>query len=153
VISSAGLAEALGWTLDRLGDAVAALDGQLADTGVRIDHDPAPTSPPPVRGLRARDRNLTDAQRTALHQLHEPEPTLDVETARVLDAIAHAPRTLTERTHEFDPAAIVALQQRGLIRRHPGGGYLELTDDTLCGLAITAAAKPSAQDRNTPHPR
>ncbi|MFR9802822.1 hypothetical protein ACL02T_11035 [Pseudonocardia sp. RS010] len=133
-VSSARLAEALGWTLDRLGDALSALDEQLADTGVRIDHDPAPTTPVPVRGLRSRDRHLTEAQRTALHQLHEPDPELDVETARVLATIAHAPRTVTERMTSLDPTAIVALQQRGLIRRHPGGGYLELTEDAEFSL-------------------
>lgn len=128
-VNSARLADALGWTLDRLGDALAALDEQLADTGVRIDHDPTPTSPPAVRGLRARDRNLTDQQRTALHRLHDADPSLDADLARVLDAIAHSPRAVTERQQSLDPAAVVALQQRGLVRRHPGGGYLELTDD------------------------
>ncbi|GEL20990.1 hypothetical protein [Pseudonocardia asaccharolytica] len=41
----------------------------------------------------------------------------------------------TEAHHELDPAAVVALQQRGLIRCHPGGGYLELTDDA--GFSLT----------------
>jgi hypothetical protein len=107
-VSSARLAAALGWTLGRLDDALAALDEHLADTGVRIDHDPAPPSPPPIRGLRARDCNPSQAQRIALYQLHQPDPVLDVETARVLEAIAHAPRTVTERVQSFDPAAVVA---------------------------------------------
>jgi len=110
-----------------LGAALADLDGRLAESGVRIDHDPTVTGVVPLRGLRARDRYLTQGQRAALHRLDDP--VLDVDTARVLDAIAHAPGVLTERTRSLDPAAIVALQQRGLVRRHPGGGYLELTED------------------------
>lgn len=141
-IDPARLAIALGWTLDRLADALAVLDDQLSDTGLRIDHDPAPTTPAPVRGLRARDRSLTEAQRTALHRLPEPDPVLDLETARVLDTIARAPRGVTERDRAFDPAAVVALQQRGLIQRHPGGGYLELTDEARDSL-VPHSAQPS----------
>ena len=69
-VSSARLAEALGWTLARLADALDALAAQLDDTGLRIDHDPAATSPAPGRWLRARDRHLTATQRVALHRLH-----------------------------------------------------------------------------------
>lgn len=54
-IGMAALADALGWSLDRLGTAVAALTGQLTGTGIRIDADPAPADTP-IRGLRARDR-------------------------------------------------------------------------------------------------
>ena len=133
-VDSARLAEALGWTLDRLGAALSALDAQLADTGVRIDHDPAPTAPAPVRGLRGRDRHLTEAQRTSLHRLHEPDLELDAATASVLEAIAFAPRAVTEGMQSLDPAVVVALQQRGLVRRHPGGGYLELTEDAEFSL-------------------
>lgn len=133
-MSLARLADALGWTLDRLGDALSVLDEELADTGVRVDHDPAPTTSAPVRGLRRRDRHLTDAQRTALHQLHDADPELDVETARVPATIAHAPRTATERMLSRDPTAVVALQQRGLIHRHPGGGDLELVEDAEFSL-------------------
>ncbi|MEU4377118.1 hypothetical protein ACFU8R_14445 [Pseudonocardia alni] len=138
-VSSARLADALGWPLARIGDALAALDAQLADTGLRIDHDPAATSPPPVRGLHARDRHLTDTQRAALHRLHNPEPSLDVEIARLLYAIAHDPRSITERHLAYDPAAVVALQQRGLVRRHTGGSYLELTEDAHYSLAADPA--------------
>ncbi|WP_224400954.1 helix-turn-helix transcriptional regulator [Pseudonocardia sp. ICBG1034] len=138
-VNPARLAEALGWTLARLADALAALAAQLDDTGLRIEHDPAATSPAPIRGLRAQDRCLTDTQRVALHRLHDPEPGLDVEIARLLYAIAHDPRSITERHLAYDPAAVVALQQRGLIRRHPGGGYLELTDDAHYSLAADPA--------------
>ena len=44
-IGMATLADALGWSLDRLGTAVAALTGQLTGTGIRIDADPAPARP------------------------------------------------------------------------------------------------------------
>lgn len=128
-VAPAALAEALGWPLDRLTTALTVLTEQLADTGLRVDTDPAPTGTP-VRGLRARDRHLTDDQRTALHLLRDLDPPLDAEAARILDTIARNPRAFTERDRDLDPAALVALQQRGLIRRHPRGDYLELTDDT-----------------------
>jgi DNA-binding Xre family transcriptional regulator len=52
-IAPAALADALGWSLDRLDTALAALTDHLAGTGIRIDTDPAPASTP-LRGLRAR---------------------------------------------------------------------------------------------------
>jgi len=67
-------------------------------------------------------------QRGAVHQLHDTDPAVDADMARVIAAIAHPPGAVTERRHSLEPAAVVALQQRGLVRRHPGGGYLELTD-------------------------
>lgn len=141
-VSSAGIAAALGWTLDRFSDALAASDKQLADAGLRVDHDPGSTYPWPVRGLRAHDQALTQAQRTALHQLHGPDPELDTEIARALHAITHACGTITERHQSVDPAAIVALQQRGLIRRHPGGNYLELVEDVRFGLDSEPGTRP-----------
>lgn len=47
-----GATGALGWSLDRLGTAVAALTGQLTGAGTRIDADPVPAGTP-IRGLRA----------------------------------------------------------------------------------------------------
>lgn len=132
-VAPAALADALGWSLDRLTIALTVLTERLSDTGIRVDTDPAPTGTP-VRGLRARDRHLTDDQRTALHRLDRLEPPLDAEAARVLDAIARTPRGFTERDRNLDPAALIALQQRGLIRRHHRGDYLELTDDASFSL-------------------
>jgi len=51
-IGMAALADALGWSLDRLGTAVAALTEQLTGAGTRIDADPVPAGTP-IRGLRA----------------------------------------------------------------------------------------------------
>lgn len=133
-IGMATLADALGWSLDRLGTAVAALTGQLTGTGIRIDADPAPAGTP-IRGLRARDRYLTSDQRVALHQLRRPRPPLDAKAAEVLDVIARDPRALTECHRDLDPEVVIALQQRGIIRRHPRGDYLELTDDAQFSLA------------------
>ena len=59
-IAPAALADALGWSLERLTTALAALTDHLAGTGIRIDTDPAPASTP-LRGLRARDRHLSEA--------------------------------------------------------------------------------------------
>jgi hypothetical protein len=56
----------------------------------------------------------------------------------VLYAVAHPRGTLTEG--DADPVTVVALQQRGIIRRRPRAGYLELTDD---------AGSPSRQSRPT----
>ena len=50
----------------------------------------------------------------------------------MLYAVAHPRGTLTEGD-AADPAT-VALQQRGIIRRRPRAGYLELTDDTRFSL-------------------
>ena len=132
-IGLAALADALGWSLDRLGTAVAALTGQLTGTGTRIDADPAPAGTP-IRGLRARDRYLTSDQRVALHRLRRLRPPLDVKAAGILDVIARAPRALAECHRDLDPEAVIALQQRGIIRRHRRGDHLELTDDAAFSL-------------------
>ena len=132
-IALAALADALSWSLERLDTALAALTEHLADTGIRIDADPGPAGTP-VRGLRARDRHLSDGQRAALHQLRHPTTPLDAGAARVLYAVAHPPGTLTEGDAP-DPASVVALQQRGIIRRRARAGYLELTDDARFSLA------------------
>ena len=55
--------------------------------------------------------------------------------AEVLDVIARDPRALTECHRDLDPEVVIALQQRGIIRRHPRGDYLELTDDAQFSLA------------------
>ena len=133
-IGRAALADALGWSLGRLGTAVAALTGQLTGTGIRIDADPAPAGTP-IRGLRARDRYLTSDQRVALHRLRRLRPPLGAKAAEVLDVIARDPRALTECHRDLDPEVVIALQQRGIIRRHPRGDYLELTDDAQFSLA------------------
>ena len=130
-ITPAALADALGWSLERLTTALAALTGHLAGTGIRIDTDPAPASTP-LRGLRARDRHLTDEQRAALHRLRHATAPLDADAARVLYAVAHPRGTLTEG--DADPVTVVALQQRGSIRRRARAGYLELTDDARFSL-------------------
>ena len=51
----------------------------------------------------------------------------------MLYAVAHPRGTLTEGD-AADPATVVALQQRGIIRRRPRAGYLELTDDARFSL-------------------
>jgi hypothetical protein len=71
---------------------------------------------------------------TALHRLRNAGTPLDAGAARVLYAVAHPRGTLTEGD-AADPAAVVALQQRGIIRRRPRAGYLELTDDARFSLA------------------
>ena len=119
---------------------LAALTEHLADTGIRIDTDPAPTGTP-VRGLRARDRHLSEGQRAALHRLRHPTAPLDAGAARVLYAVAHPRGTLTE-CDAADPATVVALQQRGIIRRRPRAGYLELTDDAR--FSLTPESAPDA---------
>jgi hypothetical protein len=133
-IGLAALADALGWSLDRLDAAVAALTGQLTGTGIRIDAAPAPARTP-IGGLRARDRYLTSGQRAALHRLRRLRPPLGAKAAGILDVIARAPRALTECHRDLDPEVVIALQQRGIIRRHPRGDYLELTDDAQFSLA------------------
>lgn len=140
-VSSARLAEALDWSLARLGDALAALDAQLADTGLRIDHDPAAMSPEPGPGSGATRPEPAPHRHPTRRAAPAPRPApgLDVESARLLYAIAHDPRAITERHLAYDPAAVVALQQRGLVRRHPGGGYLELTEAAHYGLAADPA--------------
>jgi len=71
---------------------------------------------------------------TALHRLRNAGTPLDAGAARVLYAVAHPRGTLTEGD-AADPATVVALQQRGIIRRRPRAGYLELTDDARFSLA------------------
>ena len=131
-IALAALADVLGWSLERLTTALAALTDHLAGTGIRIDTDPAPAGTP-LRGLRARDRHLSDEQRAALHRLRHATAPLDAGAARVLYAVAHPRGALTEGD-AADPATVVALQQRGIIRRRARAGYLELTDDARFSL-------------------
>ena len=52
----------------------------------------------------------------------------------MLYAVAHLPVALTEGNAP-DPATVVTLQQRGIIRRRARAGYLELTDDARFSLA------------------
>jgi len=139
-IAPAALADALGWSLERLSTALAALTGHLAGTGIRIDTDPAPAGTP-LRGLRARDRHLSDGQRAALHRLRHATAPLDADAARVLYAVAHLPRAFTEGDAP-DPATVAALRQRGIIRRRPRAGYLELTDDAR--FSLTPESAPDA---------
>ena len=49
-----------------------------------------------------------------------PPPPLDAKAAEVLDVIARSPRTLTECHRDLDPEVVIALQQRGIIRRRGG---------------------------------
>jgi hypothetical protein len=70
---------------------------------------------------------------TVLHWLRHATAPLDAGAARVLYAVAHPRGTLTEGD-AADPATVVALQQRGIIRRRPRAGYLELTDDARFSL-------------------
>jgi hypothetical protein len=56
----------------------------------------------------------------------------------VLYAVAHPRGTLTEGD-AADPVTVVALQQRGIIRRRPRAGYLELTDDARFSLTPESA--------------
>jgi DNA-binding Xre family transcriptional regulator len=139
-IAPAALADALGWSLERLTTTLAVLTEHLAGTGIRIDTDPAPAGTP-VRGLRARDRHLSEGQRAALHRLRHATAPLDAEAVRVLYAVAHPRGTLTEGD-AADPATVVALQQRGIIRRRPRAGYLELTDDAR--FSLTPESAPDA---------
>ena len=101
-IAPAALADALGWSLERLTTALAALTEHLAGTGIRIDTDPAPAGTP-VRGLRARDRHLSDGQRAALHRLRHATTPLDAGAARVLYAVAHPRGTLPRATPPTRP--------------------------------------------------
>ena len=103
-VGTAALADALGWSLERLDTALAALTGHLAGTGIRIDTDPSPAGTP-LRGLRARDRYLSDEQRAALHRLRHATAPLDAEAVRVLYAVAHPRGTLTEGDAADPPGA------------------------------------------------
>ena len=79
--------------------------------------------------------------RPALHRLRHATTPLDAEAVRVLYAVAHPRGTLTEGD-AADPATVVALQQRGIIRRRPRAGYLELTDDAR--FSLTPESAPDA---------
>ena len=59
----------------------------------------------------------------------------------MLYAVAHPRGTLTEGD-DADPATVVALQQRGIIRRRARAGYLELTDDAR--FSLTPESAPDA---------
>ena len=85
---------------------------------VAVDADPAPAGTP-IRGLRARNRYLTSDQRVALHRLRRLRPPMGARAAAILDVIACDPRALTECHRDLDPEVVIALQQRGIIRRLP----------------------------------
>ena len=115
-ITPAALADTLGWSLDRLDTALAALTDHLAGTGIRIDTDPAPASTP-LRGLRARDRHLTDEQRAALHRLRHATAPLDADAAQVLYAVAHpagpSPRATPPTRSPSSPSSSVGSSAAG----------------------------------------
>ena len=75
---------------------------------------------------------------SALAGLRNAGTPPDADAARVLYAVAHLPGAFTEGDAP-DPAIVVALQQRGIIRRRGRAGYLELTDDARFSLAPESA--------------
>ncbi|MDQ2708765.1 MAG: helix-turn-helix transcriptional regulator [Actinomycetota bacterium] len=133
-VSMGALADALEWPLARLEATLATLTDVLAERGQRIDIDTYHQARP-VHGLRPRDDLLTSDQREALHRiplLHQP---LHPGTARVLYTATQPGQCVEyQAVIGYNPA--VLLQRQGLVQRHPGARYLELTDDVRFALLL-----------------
>ncbi|MDN5918702.1 MAG: helix-turn-helix transcriptional regulator [Pseudonocardia sp.] len=133
-VGRAELADALGWPLQRLAAALAALEDTLAERGVRISNDVVGDGRA-VHDLRSRSGLLTPAQREALHRLAYAGERLDVDAVRALYAIAQPDSRYTERHHVIGPAG-VRLQQLGLVHRRHRSRTLELAADVRYALLL-----------------
>jgi DNA-binding Xre family transcriptional regulator len=142
-VSRGALADALGWPLARLLEALATLETGLATRGHRIDTDLL-TEARPRHGLRPRDQLLTSSQRDALHRLGLINQPLDPETARVLYEAAQPDGRCVEYHAAIGYNAAVLLQQQGLIQRRRGAHYLELTDDVRFALLLDVTTTDAA---------
>lgn len=133
-VSMGALACALEWPLARLEAALASLEDALAERGQRIDIDTYHQARP-LHGLRPRDDLLTDSQRQALHRIRLIYQPLHPDTARVLHTATQPGRCVEYQVViGYNPA--VLLQRQGLLQRHPGAHYLELTDDVRFALML-----------------
>ena len=126
------LAHALTWPPDRLCTALATLNERLADTGMRIDHDPGP--PIVIRGLRAREALLKPAQIDALRHLTNFDGELSADDAYILYDIAVIGSRPTENSPTIDRAAAFRLQRQGYIERPLDSEGLIATRDVYDAL-------------------
>lgn len=133
-VGHGALADALGWPLDRLREALDTLEQRLGDTGMRVDHDPGP--PAVIRGLRRRDAVLTETQRTALHRLGDRDTGLDPYYARLLYSIAIIGLAPTETSRGTDPAAAIKLQRLGYVRRRHNSEHLAASNELAFSLLL-----------------
>jgi DNA-binding Xre family transcriptional regulator len=133
-VGHGGVADALGWPLDRLGAALAVLDERLADTGIRVDHDSRPLAT--IRGLRPRAALLSDAQRKSLHRLSDLDGGHDPRDARTLYEIAILGFGPTETSDTIDPAAAIKFQRQGYVRRRHNSERLTASYDLVYSLML-----------------
>jgi DNA-binding Xre family transcriptional regulator len=148
-ISRARLANALGWSLDRLEIALGRMEIRLETGGVRFDRDVVNRAEP-LQGLRPRHGLLTEMQRYALHQLRVADDGLAEPVLQALYQIIIVGYEYTEATLDHSAETAIELQRQGLVRRRPSGGVLDPTDDVRFSLLLDPAAStdiaPAATD-------
>jgi hypothetical protein len=148
-ISRARLANALGWSLDRLELALARMEIRLETGGVRFDRDVVNRAEP-LQGLRPRHGLLTETQQYALHQLRVADDGLAEPVLRALYQIVIVGYEYTEATLDLSAETAIELQRQGLVRRRPSGGVLDPSDDVRFSLLLDPAASidisPAAPD-------
>lgn len=133
-VGHGALADALGWSLDRLRAALDTLEERLADTGMRVDHDAGPTAA--IRGLRRRDAVLTQTQLQALHRLGDRDTGLDPDYARLLYNIAILGLAPTETSRGTNPAVAIKLQRLGYARRRHNSEHLAASNELVFSLLL-----------------
>lgn len=137
VVSSIGhtqMAQALGWSLERVERAVEKLEERLAFAGVRLDRDAG--APAVLHGLKPRDALLTDGQRSALRTHAGLDGQLSEDDAATLYEIAVVQSAPTESSSRIDRDAAVRLQQRRYVYRRHGSERLIPRPDVLFGLRL-----------------
>lgn len=129
------VANALGWSLDRLEIALARLEIRLETGGVRFDRDVVNRAEP-LHGLRPRHGLLTETQRYALHQLRVADDGLAEPVVRALYQIVIVGYEYAEATLDLSAETAIELQRQGLVRRRPSGGVLDPSDDVQFSLLL-----------------
>jgi hypothetical protein len=124
------LAQALGWHVDRLRDAITDLDARLSPIGLRVHRNSMGVC------IRANDKRATHAL-TRLTAYKDADDGIDHGTARVLYAAYQGALSATD-TSTDRMMKLGALANRGIITVGSGvGSRVQLTDDTAYAFDIS----------------
>jgi transcriptional regulator with XRE-family HTH domain len=129
-ISTSQLADALDWTLARVGKAVRTLTARHTQTGLRVQDCGWQR-----HALRAATEHLTADQQHALHRLGPVQRGLTVDTAALLHKVAEHDLTATFScaASATQQIALQSLLKQGLAVAHPSGPFV-LSETARFGL-------------------
>lgn len=134
-ITRARLATALGWTLDRLENALARLEIRLEASGVRFDRD-AVNPAEPLNGLQPRAALLDEMQRYRVHQLRVADDGLAEPVLRALYQIVIVGYDYSEATLDLAAETAIELQRQGLVQRRHASRSFDPSDDVRYSLML-----------------